>query len=116
MGVIVLAQSVSVCVCVCVSILRVNGQTYGPGFWHEGQVEGYLGQVQRSRSPCQKTFFFFNEMYHRDTAASKKRLMQMKPGFLPISDPACRIALYVEINFIYECWATTRDHSTQPIG
>ncbi len=92
-----------VCVCVCVSLSWVNGQTYAPEFWHEGQVEGYLGLVQRSRSPGQKTFFF-NEMYRSDTAASTKRLMQMKPGFLPISDPACRIALYVEFNFIYECW------------
>ncbi len=28
----------------------LNGQTCGPDFWCVGQVEGYLGQVYRSRS------------------------------------------------------------------
>ncbi len=45
---VVLAQSVSVSECVLLS--QVNGQTYGPEFWHGGQVEEYLGQVRRSRS------------------------------------------------------------------
>ncbi len=49
-GVIVLARSVCVSVCVCVSLSWVNGQTYGSEFWYQGQVEGYLGQVRRSRS------------------------------------------------------------------
>ena len=41
--------------CVCLLPLAcLNGQTYRPVFWYVGQVEGYLGQVQRSRSPGQK--------------------------------------------------------------
>ena len=40
------------------------------------------GQGHRSRSPGQKNFFF-NEMYCRGAAATRKGLMQMKPGFLP---------------------------------
>ena len=46
MGVIVLTSSV----CASVSLSWANGQTYGLEFWHGGQVEGYLGQVSRSRS------------------------------------------------------------------
>ena len=49
----IVCVSVCVCVCVCVCVLplsRPNGQTYGPDFWCVGQMEGYLGQVQRSRS------------------------------------------------------------------
>ena len=39
-----------VCVWVCVLPLsKTNRQTYGPEIQHVGQVEGYLGQVQRSR-------------------------------------------------------------------
>ena len=39
------------CVCVCVLPLsRLNGQTYRPDFWCVCLVEGYLGQVRRSRS------------------------------------------------------------------
>ncbi len=51
-GVIVLALCVCVCVCVCVSVSlsRKNEGTYRLEFWHGGQVEGYLGQVHRSRS------------------------------------------------------------------
>ncbi len=80
----------------------MNGQTYG-GMevkWKDIQVK-FECQGHRSRSPGQKRFF--NEMYSSDTAATRKRLMQMKPGFLL---SACRIALdmYVEFNFIYECW------------
>ncbi len=52
MGVIVLTSSV----CVCVTTLTTE-QTYGPEFRHVGQVEGYVGQVQRSRSPGQIMFF-----------------------------------------------------------
>ena len=60
----------------------------------------------------------FNEKYLSDTAATRKWLTQMKPSFQlsavimsplilncrEINDPACRIALYVEFNCIYECW------------
>ena len=49
-------------VCLCVSLSRVNRQTYGPEFWPEGQVEGYLGQVRRSRSLGQKTLFQWDVM------------------------------------------------------
>ena len=52
-GVIVLTSSVCLCVCVCVCVLPLsqpNGRTYGLKIWHVGQVEGYLGQVCRSRS------------------------------------------------------------------
>ncbi len=42
-------------VCLCVSVCRLpisrpNGQAYGLEFWHGGPVEGYLGQLYRSRS------------------------------------------------------------------
>ncbi len=53
MGVIVLTSCVCVSVCVCVCLLPLsclNRQTYRPEFWYVGQVEGYLGQVHRSRS------------------------------------------------------------------
>ncbi len=52
-GVIVLTSCVCVSVCPCVRVLPLsqpNGQTYRLEFWHGGQVEGYLGQVHRSRS------------------------------------------------------------------
>ncbi len=44
-----------VCLCVCVSVCLsvttlTSKQTYGPDFWCAGQVERYLGQVERSRS------------------------------------------------------------------
>ena len=32
-----------------------NGQTNGLEFWYVGQVEGYLGQVRRSRSKVKVT-------------------------------------------------------------
>ena len=45
-----------VCLCVCLLPLScLNGQTYRPEFWYVGQVEGYLGQVQRSRSKVKVT-------------------------------------------------------------
>ncbi len=34
--------------CVCVTTPR---QTYRPESWQEGHMEGYLGKVERSRSP-----------------------------------------------------------------
>ena len=52
-GVIVLTLSVCLCVCLCVCGLplsRPNEQTYRLEFRHLGQVEGYVGQVFRSRS------------------------------------------------------------------
>ena len=33
----------------CVVLLQVNGQTYGPELWQKGQVEGYIGQICRSK-------------------------------------------------------------------
>ncbi len=48
-GVIVLTSSVCVSVCV-LPFSQWNGQTYGPELQHIGQVEGYIGQVRRSRS------------------------------------------------------------------
>ncbi len=56
-GVIVLASSVCLCVCLSVCLLPFswpNVQTYGLEFRHVGQVEGYLGQVRRSRSYGQR--------------------------------------------------------------
>ncbi len=53
-GVIVLPLSVCLCVRPSVSLSRLNGQTYKLEFWHGCQVEGYLGQVYRSRSRGQK--------------------------------------------------------------
>ncbi len=51
-GVIVLTS----CVCVCLLPLScLNGQTYKPEFRYVGQVEGYLGQVRRSRSKVKVT-------------------------------------------------------------
>ncbi len=35
--------------CASVSLSCVNRQAYRPGFWHAGQVEGYLGQGHRSK-------------------------------------------------------------------
>ncbi len=61
MGVIVLTSSLCVSVCASVSLSWANGQTYGLEFWHGGQVEGYLGQGQRSRSWSQK---MFNGAFH----------------------------------------------------
>ncbi len=94
-GVIVLARSVFLCVS------RSHRWTDKHTDLNFGMEVKWKDQGHRSRSPSQKTFFFFNEMYHSDTAAIRKRLMQMKPGFLL---SACRIALYVEFNFMYECW------------
>ncbi len=48
-GVIVFSSSVCVCVCV-LPLSWLNGQIYRPEFRYVGQVEGYLGQVLRSRS------------------------------------------------------------------
>ncbi len=47
-GVIVLTSFLCVCVCV-LPLLQQNGHAYRLEFWHGGQVEGYLGQVYRSR-------------------------------------------------------------------
>ncbi len=44
---------VCVCVCLCVCVLplsRLNRQTYRLEFRYVGQLEGYLGQLRRSRS------------------------------------------------------------------
>ncbi len=41
--------------CMSVSLSRLNWQTYGPDFWHVGQVKGYLGQVWKSRSEVKVT-------------------------------------------------------------
>ncbi len=49
-GVIVLTSCVCPSVCLCVTTLQPKRQTYRPELWHVGQVEGYLGQVWRSRS------------------------------------------------------------------
>ncbi len=40
---------VCVSVCLSVSLSRPNGRTYRLEFQHGGQVEGYLGQVNRSK-------------------------------------------------------------------
>ncbi len=37
----------SVCVCPFVSISWGSGQIYGPEILHKGEVEGYLGQINR---------------------------------------------------------------------
>ncbi len=42
--------------CVSVCLALPPELTYGPEIWHGGYVEGYLGQVRRSRSLGQKTF------------------------------------------------------------
>ena len=52
-GVIVL--TLCVCPCVCVIALLANKQTYRLEFWYVGQMEGYLGQVWRSRSKVKVT-------------------------------------------------------------
>ncbi len=48
-GVIVLTSSVCL-----LPLSRPNRQTYRLEIWHGGQVEGYLGQVYRSRSRGQR--------------------------------------------------------------
>ncbi len=72
-------------------------------------MEGYLGQVRRSRvkgQGHQVKKCFFNDMYC-DTAATRKQLTEIKPGFLLsaviISSLQDR-SLYVQCNFMYECW------------
>ncbi len=47
-----------VCVCLSVSLCGQTGQTSGHALWQESQVEGFLGHVRRSWSPCQKIIFF----------------------------------------------------------
>ena len=57
MGVIVFTSFVcpSVGLCPSVSLSRPNRQAHRLEFWHGGQVEGYLGQVNRSRSRVKVT-------------------------------------------------------------
>ncbi len=56
-GVIVLTSSVCVSVCL-LPLSQPNGQTYGLEFQYVGQVEGYLGQVCRSRSKVTRSQTF----------------------------------------------------------
>ncbi len=67
-------------------VCRSSGRIPGSGL--KVKVKGQGHQVKN---------IFFNEMSSSDIAATRKLLMQMKPGFLL---SVCRINLYVEFNFI----------------
>ncbi len=49
-GVIVLALCVCLSLCVCVRLTGKTKEHTDLNFGNEGQVEGYLGQVHRTRS------------------------------------------------------------------
>ena len=74
-GVIVLTSCVCVCVCASVSLSWVDGQTYGLEFWHGGQVEGYLGQVRRSKVKVTRS-----NNVHWDTPLTSESLVCSRPA------------------------------------